>query len=453
MNRLCAIPPRRAAALVGLALALFAAELDAQRGRGFRRGRRGPPPQIPPPAKSTEKKKVEHWLAITGGKVHVGTGQILRRATVLIGDDKIHAVGHDVELPEGAEILDARGKVVAPGFVAVRAAGMGAPGRISGKARDSLNPFDPSIRLGLSAGITAFLATFETGSTAPGGKNAVLKLAYGDLDGMVVAENTVRTMRVPLSASQMRSLEDLVKKARKHLEAVENYETAAEKGEKGKQRPKPDRSIQGILPVLRGKARLWISCSGRYDVPAIRQALAISRLIGHGVVLDSPLTAWVIPDEVASTGSMAIVLPRQRVAPDPARPDETGSNLAQAAILAGVGVPVAVLPAGGRFGGSTPRLGTGGILGQDLHTLNLDAAFAVRGGMDEHKALRTIALDAARILGVEDRLGSLEKGKDADLLILDGDPLHYKTFVLKAIVNGKVVYEKQKEPFYRHIVR
>jgi imidazolonepropionase-like amidohydrolase len=63
--------------------------------------------------------------------------------------------------------------------------------------------------------------------------------------------------------------------------------------------------------------------------------------------------------------------------------------------------------------------------------------------------LRTLTLDAARIAGVEDRIGSLEAGKDADLLILDGDPLSYKTFVDVAIVNGKVVYEKDKEPFYR----
>jgi imidazolonepropionase-like amidohydrolase len=96
---------------------------------------------------------------------------------------------------------------------------------------------------------------------------------------------------------------------------------------------------------------------------------------------------------------------------------------------------------------------TGGIMGQDLNTPHLDAAFAVRGGLDNRKALRTLTLDAAKILGVEHRIGSLEAGKDADILILDGDPLHYRTFVQLAIVNGKVVYEKDKEPFYSHIHR
>ena len=110
-----------------------------------------------------------------------------------------------------------------------------------------------------------------------------------------------------------------------------------------------------------------------------------------------------------------------------------------------------MLPSGGRFGGS--GLGTNGLLGHDLHTLHLEAAYAVRGGMDNRKALRTITLDAARIIGADDRIGSIEVGKDADLLILDGDPLHYRTFVETAIVNGKVVYEKDEEPFYRHIKR
>ncbi|MBL8726068.1 MAG: amidohydrolase family protein, partial [Planctomycetes bacterium] len=75
------------------------------------------------------------------------------------------------------------------------------------------------------------------------------------------------------------------------------------------------------------------------------------------------------------------------------------------------------------------------------------------GGLDNRKALRTITLDAARMIGAEHRIGSLEPGKDADVLILDGDPLHYATFVTTAFVNGKVVYEKDREPLYNHITR
>jgi imidazolonepropionase-like amidohydrolase len=148
---------------------------------------------------------------------------------------------------------------------------------------------------------------------------------------------------------------------------------------------------------------------------------------------------------------MVVLSPRDLTPADPKDPERTGSNMAAAAILAAAGVPVAITVPNNRYGGS--GVGTGGILGQDLNTPFVDVAYAVRGGMDDRKALRTITLDAARMLGVDDRIGSLEPGKDADILILDGDPLHYATFVEVALVNGKVVYEKAEDPPFRHIKR
>lgn len=450
---------------VGALALLLADDILGQRGR-FRGRFRGRPevPQPEPKAEPEKKKEVESWLAIKGADVYLGTGQLMRRATVVIGDDKIHKIEHDPEIPEGATVIDATGKVVAPGFVAVKASGMGVPRSNKEKIVDSLNPFDPSIKMGLAAGITSFLATFESGTNKPGGKTAVVKLAYGDLDGMVVTEDSVYSMRVPTTASQWRDLRDLVKKAKDYLEekkkddAAEEKKPAATEAGSGKAKPgggkKPDGPPKGteqLLEVLRGDAVLWVTATRSYDNPAIHGALDVADLLGKGVVLDNPITAWSLAEEIAETGSMAIINPRARNEPDPARPEVTGSNIASAAILSGVGVPLAVVPPGGRFGGA--GLGTGGILGQDLHTLHLDAAYAVRGGMDNRKALRTITLDAARIIGADSRIGSLEAGKDADLLILDGDPLHYRTFVQTAIVNGKVVYEKDKEPFYRHIKR
>jgi CheY-like chemotaxis protein len=81
----------------------------------------------------------------------------------------------------------------------------------------------------------------------------------------------------------------------------------------------------------------------------------------------------------------------------------------------------------------------------------IDAAFAVRGGMSNEEALKAITLNPARTLRVDDRLGSLEKGKDADLLILSGHPLDYRSFVLKAFINGKLYYDREKSRIYREI--
>jgi len=455
----------RTSTLFVLSLALFSAlDLPAQ-GRG-RRGRRSI--QAPPPAPATEtpkkadEKKDKEYLAIVGGDVYVGTGQRLTGATVLVADDKIEKVGHNLELPEGTKVIDAKGKCVSPGFVIVQGSGMGAG--FSGPYKDTVNPFDTSIKQGLAAGITSFLAGSTSSRGRVGGNNAVIKTHYGDIDGMVLTENSVCGISVPLQRTQKEQLKTLIKNCRAYLKAVEDYPAAKAKDPKAKAPKKPSGSDK-VLAVLQGKAKLWVSFGGggfnpfrmggggggSSDVDKIREALEVSRMFGKGVVIQKPLSAWLIPDEIANTGSSVIWSPRTRVAPDPKNPDRTGSNLAQAAILAKAGVPVAVTTPSGMFGGG--GVGTGGILGQDLNTPHVDAAYAVRGGLANRKALRTLTLDAAEMLGVGDRIGSLEAGKDADILILDGDPLHYSTFVTTAVVNGKVVYEKGKEALYRHIER
>jgi hypothetical protein len=448
--------------LLVLAAAL-AAEIPAQ-GRG-RRGARGtaPPsaPATPSPEKPAEPSKPKVYLAITGGDVYLGTGQRLTGATVLIADDRIDAVGHNLALPEGTKVLDAKGRTVSPGFVAVVGNGMGV-GR-NAPFIDSVNPFDPEIKQGLAAGITAFLAGTPGGGGSPSGSNAVVKLAYGSVTGMILQEDSVAGMTVPLLPADREKFTDSVKKAREYLQALDEFPKKKAADPNAKE-PAVPQGAEKLVAILRGQTRLWINLGagggggrrgggGRApsDLDAIRDALEIAGMVGHGVVLQRPTSAWLVPADIAATSSMVILSPRDRVPADPTDPDRTGTNLAASALLAAAGVPVAVTCPGGSFGGA--GLGTGGILGQDLNTPHVDAAFAVRGGLDNRKALRTITLDAARMIGADRRIGSLEPGKDADVLILDGDPLHYATFVTTAVVNGKVVYEKDKEPLFRHIER
>ena len=179
----------------------------------------------------------------------------------------------------------------------------------------------------------------------------------------------------------------------------------------------------------------------------IREALKIAKLLGTGVILENPYEGWALADEIAATGSSAIMYPRSEVAADPTREDDNGSRIEACAILSKAGIPLHVLPPRGSFGAG-PVLGSGGILGRDLNTPFLDACFAIRGGMDRREGLATITLYPAQMLGVDDRIGSIEEGKDADLLILDGDPLHYRSLVLQVYVNGKLRYDKDKDLLY-----
>jgi hypothetical protein len=448
-----------------LLLAAIACVPDLARAQRRIPGRARPPGAAPAPRAAPEpakkKKKVESWLAVRGGDLHVGTGQVLRNVTVLLGDDKIVSVGHDVSIPEGATIIEAKGKVVSPGFVAVSASGLGSPGNVTGKYADAVNAFDPMINLGLAAGLTAFCSR-SGGGSAIGGQSAVIKLTPGDVENMVLKEPAVHSLAVPLGPTEWKNLREQVEKAKTFLEESKAHDAKRAAGDAAAQAPKKPAGIDPVLAVMQGEVRLFVNAMGGggggfgggarrggFDQDAIREALQVSELLDQGIVLVDPTEAWILPEEVARTGSMAIVVPRNRVRTEPDVSRRNGSNISMAQILADVGVPVAVLPPGGMFGGAS--VGTGGILGRDLNTLPIDAAFAVRGGLDTRNALRTITLDAAEILGVADRIGSVEEGKDADVLILDGDPLHYKTFVEVAIVNGKVVYEKDKSTFYAHI--
>ena len=458
-------------------LIALAADLAAQR-RGTRgRGGFGPPRTEVPPPEAPPAAKVANWTAIVGGDVHIGDGRVLRGATVLLGDDKIHAVGHDIEIPDKATILDAKGRTVAPGYVAVRAQGLGLPSSVTGELRDAVNPFDPNMKRALAAGITSYMFTSGNGQATPGGTSALIKLAFGDIDGMVRSDKCAYSMRVPLSAPEWRRLRELIDQAKEHKSkppAATPAGTPAAGGQRGgaappagspagsaAAAPAPPAGTAELLRILSGEAILWVRLEGggggrgggggADDLDEIRQALQIAHLLGRGVVLDDPVTAWVVPDEIAATDSAVVLNPRNDSPPDPTNPDRTGANAGAPGILAAAGVPVAVTCPSGRFGGA--QLGTGGILGQDLNVPQVDAAFAVRGGLPARDGLRTLTIDAARVIGVQGIVGSLEAGKDADVLILDGDPLSYKTFVETALVNGKVVYEKDKETFYKHLKR
>ena len=222
----------------------------------------------------------DRFTVIRGADVYTGTGSMLRRASILIKNDKIEAVGHDLDVPDGATEIDATGKAVSPGFVSVGSSGFGAPGTFRlEEVADGLNPWDPSIKLGLAAGITSFGMMANEGRDVPRGKSAVLKLAPGDLEGMLCATDTILSMRMPLDRQQWRKLRELVDQAREHLDAVAKFEeeqkSSAGKSEDkksndgkdsakgGKKKddpkpPKPPRGTEEILDLLAGKKLLWI---------------------------------------------------------------------------------------------------------------------------------------------------------------------------------------------------
>jgi hypothetical protein len=300
-----------------------------------------------------------------------------------------------------------------------------------------------------------------------------VKLAYGELKAMLLKEPDVLPLHLAGAApSDLFELRESLKKAK---EAAKKAPAPAERREPPATPPAAGEGTGGrrggrVPPNMREMMEQMRSRMGAGDtdrlIPAVkgeiavvadvdlvqdlRTALELSREFGLKLVLRGAVEGWSMVPEIARQGARVIVTPRTR-----RRPDETllreggsivrfGSSIENAALLHQGGVTVAILP------GST-ALSTGGIAGRDLMTLPMEAAFAVRGGLDEETALRAITLTPAELLGVADRVGSIDEGKDADLLVLDGDPLDYRTYVEKAYVNGKLLYDKDQETLFSHI--
>jgi len=464
------------------------------------RGRRPPPEQETPevaeeePEEDDGPKEDDVYLALTGGDVFTVTGPVLRDTTILVKNGKIADMGRDLEIPEGAEVMDVAGLRVYPGLVAVSSS------RLLGSEppEHTTDVFGLNMVLGLSGGLT----TVVTGNTAA-------KLTYGTIEDMVLERSIFTTIRYSRSSPiQRRELREDLERVRQYLRDVAAFEHKKAAGDKDAKEPDKKwikNKYSTYLKLLKGEVTALISADTTQD---LRDAAGLAAHYGFRLVIRGGLEAWAVAPELGRAGISLIITPRRKSASrrrygeedesasggagdelsalekalniellgadagrgTPAHvedPDEknegeedeeggtaawgddrllrpTGWKIELARILYDSGVFFAIIPA-------SPVISLGGITGRDLLMMPMEAAFAVRGGLSEQAALESITIGAARILGIDDRVGSIEIGKDADLIVCDGDLLHYKTMVQWAVVNGKVAYDKEKESLFAHI--
>ncbi len=397
----------------------------------------------PPPKKPA-------YAALVGGDVHTVTRGVHRGGTVLLRDSKIHRVGTAVELPEGTVRIDVSGKRVLPGFVAVSARGLGA-GTAAGKLADSIDPFQESIKVALAAGITS--AHLEAGGGAffgPGSaaaSNAVVKMTYGSLDGMVILEPASVSLAswVNGSSSERYDIRENFRKARDFIEAERDFERrrADNRLKPNEAPPKAPAPVDRYVRQIKGEVVTRIPAAGTEQ---IRKALELVGEFRFKAVLTGVVEGWTLPDELGLARAYCVLTPRAKLHADRSSNRPSGSSIEQAAILRKAGVKFAILP-------PSPTAGTGGIAGRDLGYLPMEAAFAIKGGLDPQTALEAITITAAEICGVDARLGSIEEGKDADLVVLDGDPFDFRTLVDLTFVDGKLMYDRSKAGSFRHLKR
>ena len=376
-----------------------------------------------------EEELESEYLAVVGGDVYTVTDGVIAGGTVLLHKDRIEAVGALVAVPEGAEVIDARGMHVYPGLVAVNASGIL---RGSGKAAlDSFDPYSLTVDLMLAGGIT----TVQSGG-------AVAKLTRGSLDGTLVQTDTWVSLNYSSSApSSRRRLREGLDQARDFLRRKRAHELDKSLGREPGEEPSDEGVEERYRKLLEGSA------TARFSASSLKDLLAICDLLESypmKAVIFGGQEAWTCAPRLGRSGVWLVITPRAKRWADENLNRPSGWSIENARILHEAGVEFAILP-------SRTFVSTGGTAGRDLLTLPLEAAFAIRGGLPQSAALRCLTINAAKILGLEDRIGSLEPGKDADLIVTDGDLFDYRTFVQWAVVNGRVVYDKQRASYFAHI--
>lgn len=438
-----------------------------------------PPKPAPPGAGIT---------AIVGGDIYTVTREVIRRGTILIKDGKILQVGQDVAVPEGAVVIDAKGKCITPGFIAMTAAnvgvrtlgggqggggppGPGAGGR-QGRFADALNPYDRNLKYCLGIGITMTCVEVAAGpmgrfgrdvedetslcpccgltilSTEPitppvpaertPRRHAVLKMTYGELDAMLVKDSPFYHLPAgafasPLNRHQWR---EQIRRAKQYLKDQSLHEADTADGMPG---APPSRPVSDeVIKLVEKKVALRTEASSAQQ---IREMIEMAKELDYPLVLDNVHEGWLVANDLAQAKVPVVITPRSRRRPQLGREDDTGSSIEMSGILEKAGVPFAVASLGN-------SVSLDGIAGRDLTSLGLEAAFAVRGGASEAAALASLTIVPARILGLADRVGSIEVGKDADLLILNGPPLDYRTWVEQAMIGGKVFYDRSEDRLY-----
>ena len=413
-------------------------------------------------------------LAIKAGKIITMAGDPIEDGVILMRDGRITDVGKDLQIPVDARILDASDKVVMPGFVEPHSSsGMSQSNETNPlvpyvSVLDSIDPMDSYFRSARRSGVTSVAVT-PGNSTIIGGQAAVIKTGGEFVDEMVVKPGAgIKISMRPVSGSRMSHLAKLRKAlddAKKKL--VEKNEPAASTADKkagqksaGKSGPqddednnqekqepddadkaestdapkqaeeKPESELdKALFMLLSGELPAIIYCEKAMDVG---QALRLIETYGLQARLVLDTDCYKSAEQVAKSG-LPVILDSTLVfwEEDPRTQEETKIVLPR--IFRDHDVKFAFQV--GRSSSNT--------LGSSY--LWYQAATAMKYGMPEQEALEALTILPAKFLGVDKFVGSIEPGKDGDILILSGHPLQVDTWVEKTIVNGEVVYDKDED--------
>jgi imidazolonepropionase-like amidohydrolase len=383
-------------------------------------------------------------LAVLGGKVHTQAGPVIENGIVLIEGGRITEVGaqSEIALPEGWQVLTAA--VVTPGLVdAHSTVGLaGALNQAKGdkdeldkteaiqpglRAIDAFNARDPLVAWVRGFGVTTVHTAPSAGALITGQTFVVKTTGRGaDADALVPSAMVAASLGSPVLETEKKAPTTRSKAAAMlRAEFIKAREYAGKRSREDDKKPAFNLDLEVLAAVLRGDTPLLFTANRHHD---ILTALRFKEEFGFNLILTGAAEATAVIDDIRTAGVAVIVHPTM------ARPfgDRENVNMETAAKLRDAGVPIA-LQSG--YEGYVPR----------TRVLLFEAAIAAARGLGAEAALSSVTIDAARLIGVADRVGSLEKGKDADLALYDGDPFEYTTHCTNVVIGGEVFPGEPRE--------
>ncbi|MCW5976565.1 MAG: amidohydrolase family protein [Bryobacteraceae bacterium] len=386
-------------------------------------------------------------IAVTGETVYTMAGPPIGNGMVLIRDGRIERVGPaaDVKAPEGYRSF--RAKVVTPGLIDARTV-VGLSGYLNQDHDqdqvDRSKPIQPELRaidaydaretlIGYLRGYG--ITTLHTGH-GPGilvsGQTMIVKTA-GDTveeallkpDVMIAAtlgEGARESARGASPGTRSKAIAMLRAELIKAQEAQRKRQRPAEGDKKEKEPPARDLPLEAWIQVLERQKPLLVTVNRAND---ILSAIRLGKEFNIRLVLDGVAEAHQALDAIKESGYPAIVHPAMQRAYG----DAENIGFETPAKLKAAGIPFAMQSG---FEGYVPK----------SRVLLFEAAVAAAHGLGFDNALSAVTIDAARLLGIADRVGSLEAGKDGDVALFDGDPFEYTSHCVGVVINGKVASEQ-----------
>ncbi|MBW8878880.1 MAG: amidohydrolase family protein [Acidobacteria bacterium] len=386
-------------------------------------------------------------IAITGATIHtVGPQGTIQNGTLLIENGRIRAVGGPaVPVPAGARRIDARGKVVTPGlFDSLSRLGVVEVGAVEGTrdatvqddritaaftVADALNPRSVLIPVNRIEGLTRAVVAPGPGKSLIAGQGAVITL-IGTLGGpgdFLVRSPAAMFAVLGESGSHLAggSRAAALLRLKEAFQDALDYAANRKAFDAGDRRPYAlsRLDLEALLPVVRGQLPLVVAVDRASD---IETTLRFAREWKLKLILSSVNEGWKVADQIAAARVPVLVNPMED------RPDSfesLGSTLENAARLHKAGVVLAFMTADAH----------------NARNLKQAAGNAVANGLPWDAALEAITAAPARIWGIADHYGTLEPGKDADVVIWDGDPLELSTFADAVFIRGREMPMKSRQ--------